>query len=116
MLQNRRVYTYIIMSFILVFIPSCAWADNLFQLKPVEYFKALKLPQEGREKHLLDWREPVFAADGKVTYYQPPQPVLELLNDPSPLHAREYLNWQKAKMDRIVKAQEAVARLSKDSQ
>ena len=89
-----------------------AWASGFFQLSPVEYFsdgKRSMRQQFQKTQKAMDWHEPVLTPDGRVTFYVPPQPVLRLLQDPSPEHARQYLAWQDEKMERVLKAQEAVA-------
>ena len=92
-------------------------ASNPFKMGKVSYFFDEKdilnqLPVE--EYSAIDWREPIASADGKMTYYTPPEHVLRLLNDPSPSNAQGYMDWEKAKIERIVKAQEAVMKLQQE--
>ena len=97
-----------------MFLPACAFAANPFNMGKVEYFsdgkKSLRQPLEAMQKS-MDWREPVLGSDGTMQYYTPPDPVLRLLNDPTPENARSYFDWQKAKTERIIKAQEVLSAL-----
>ena len=89
-------------------------ASDFFHMGPLEYFPSgKKSMKEGfkRIQRNLDWREPVLSPDGRMANYVPPQPVLDLLDDPTPAHARQYLAWQDAKMERVLKAQEVLAAL-----
>ena len=115
MLQDRRTYTFFFITMILLLVPSYAWAGNFFKLGNLEYFEIAKKQKLKRQEHVLDWRQPIFNADGKVSYYQPPKTVLDLLNDPTPKNAQNYLKWQKEKMERIARAQEAVDLVSKEN-
>jgi hypothetical protein len=45
-----------------------------------------------------------------------PEPYLNLLNDPSIDNAKRYVAWQQEKMDRINKAQLAIASIAKDGE
>ena len=96
-----------------LFLANISFAANPFNMGKVMYFsngkKSMKKTQKG-----MDWREASLNADGTITYISPPPAVARLLDDPTPQNARLYLNWQKKKIDRIVKAQEALLRVQKD--
>ena len=99
---------------IVLFLTDCGRADNLFHMGPLEYFSDSKRPvkeQFQRTQKAIDWREPALTSDGKMTFYVPPQPVLSLLEDPTPDNARQYLAWQDEKMERVLRAQGALAAL-----
>ena len=84
---------------------SCLYAANPYQLGGVDYFH-----DESQEKSLqkkqqpFDWREPSYA---------PPEIVSTLLNDPTPENARAYLDWQRQKIERIIKAQKMINQITK---
>ncbi len=97
-----------------LFPVSFCFAANPFKMGKVEYFfdeKDIFGQRQEEAQMAMDWREPVSSADGKMIYYTPPEQILRLLNDPSPENAQGYMDWQKEKIERIVKAQEAVVRL-----
>ncbi len=96
-----------------VLINSAVWAANPFALGKVDYFNEASLQKAmvRQEEKSLDWREPIIGADGKVTYYQPPSPVLALLDNPTEENAQAYLEWQDAKTIRMQKAQEVLERV-----
>lgn len=99
---------------IVLFCADCAGASGFFHMGPVEYFSDSKRSMKEefqKTQKTIDWREPVLTSDGRVTFYVPPQPVLDLLENPTPDHARQYLDWQNEKMERVLKAQEALAAL-----
>lgn len=92
---------------------SLACAANPFNLGKVDYFKdgsALSVAMQAQEEH-IDWREPVMGAGGAMSLYTPPQPVLDLLEQPTKENALRYMKWQRIKMERINKAAALVAQL-----
>ena len=90
-------------------ITSNIYAANPYKLGEVDFFhdrfQSRSLNEENKS---FDWSEPSIASDGKVSSYIPPAPMLTLLEDPSPQNARTYLDWQKHKIEKIIKAQEAI--------
>ena len=81
----------------------CAWASDFFHMGPVEYFPGSKRSmREGfrQAQKIADWREP----------------VADLLDNPTPDNARRYLDWQDEKMQRVLKAQEALAAVEQEEQ
>jgi len=56
------------------------------------------------------WKEPVVSADGTVSSYTPPAALLRLLEDPTEENAIEYLQWQRRRIEKILRAQKAIAR------
>ena len=90
------------------------YAANPYRLGEVDYFHnklQAQAPQEEREP--FDWREPSLTADGKASYYTPPAPMLNLLENPTPDNAKAYLDWQKQKVEKIMKAQEVIDQVVK---
>lgn len=64
-------------------------------------------PPEAAEK----WTESVTADNGQVTRHTPAPIVIDLLEDPSETNARRYLQWQREKLQKILKAQQVVERV-----
>ena len=90
----------------------CAWASDFFHMGPVEYFPGSKRSmREGfrQAQKIADWREPVLTS-------LPPQPVVDLLDNPTPENARQYLAWQDEKIQRVLKAQEVLAAVEQEEQ
>ena len=105
MLQNCCSLIFIVM---MIVHPYKASANDYYRLQHLEFFKKIEKSDLSADKALIDWREPMVDANGKITYYQPPQPVLNLLNVPNQENAREYLRWQQRKTEQIIKAQEVL--------
>lgn len=57
------------------------------------------------------WQDVVLEASGRVTSYRPPAVVVQLLENPTEENARKYLQWQRARLDRIRRAQEMIERV-----
>src|SRR5689334_13149972 len=90
------------------------YAANPYQLGEVDYFHSPQAKSLDKKEDVFDWREPSITADGKTTYYIPPEPMLVLLTNPTPEHARAYLDWQRQKVEKIMKAQEAIDHVLKE--
>jgi hypothetical protein len=88
------------------------WAANPYRLGEVDYFH--QQAENIQEEPAFDWRDASLSADGQAASYVPPGPVLTLLDNPSQSNARAYLNWQKQKIERIMKAQEAIDQVLKE--
>ena len=102
--------------FILIWIlPHNLYAANPYKLGDVDYFKDSLLSPSKEEHKTLDWQEPFLNAEGKINFYTPPIAVANLLESPTDANAKAYLNWQKLKMQRIIKAQEAIDQAIKES-
>ena len=83
----------------------------------MDYFNSKSPVQsspEEKEEEDFDWRDPSVSDDGKTTYYIPPGPMLTLLKDPTLENAKVYVNWQKNKVERIMKAQEVIEQAIKE--
>ena len=71
---------------------------------------------EKKEEKKLDvndrdfWTEVTKTPDGTLTYYKPPKAVLDFVTNPTEENAREYLLWNKKKMERIAEAQKVLAK------
>ncbi len=91
-------------------LASCAYAANPYKFNELAYFERKKLQQEELTNHaeVFDFREPVLGSDGNMTYYTPPSAVLKLLQNPTYENAQAYMAWQKQKMLKINKAQQAI--------
>ncbi len=91
------------------------YAANPYKLGEVNFFYNNNEEQSlESEDQSFDWRDPIISNDGKVSYYSPPTPMLTLLEFPSKKNARAYLNWQKQKVDKIIKAQEIIEEVLKE--
>jgi len=91
------------------------YAANPYKLGEVDYFRHKNVGDSEAQYSPFDWREPTVSLDGHVTYYTPPEPMLTLLENPTAENAKAYLSWQKMKVERILKAQEAINQeLNKD--
>jgi hypothetical protein len=88
----------------IVIIPN-AFSANPYQLGEVDYFHSFQDRQEDEE--LLDWREFPLTSEDRSSY-EPPRVVLTLLEKPTLENARAYLAWQRKKIKKIIKAQEAI--------
>ena len=113
---RRRILIYIpsLRSALFLLFITPAFAANPFHLGKVQYFPEDK--QHLKEtvdqmQQTIDWREPVMGANGTMTEYIPPTPVLRLLDDPTPANAQAYLDWQEEKSRRITRAQRTLDEL-----
>ncbi len=61
------------------------------------------------------WTEPMVGADGKVSLYVPPKPVLAFLQEPTRENARQYVAWQSERMKRIKAAVEMLRTLQSET-
>jgi thiol-disulfide isomerase/thioredoxin len=66
---------------------------------------------ETRPEAAAKWTESVTSENGQVTRHTPSPIVIDLLEDPSEANARRYLQWQREKLQKILRAQEAVERV-----
>ena len=91
--------------------------DGIYGLSEINYFnmkelrKTDKKPFQGTVnkdntsvKQDL-WTEPAISADGKVSYYRPPQVVVDFLENPTMENAKAYVKWNQEKLAKITKAQ-----------
>ncbi len=93
------------------------YAANPYRLGGVDYFNSKSPAQaspEEKEEESFDWRDPSIGDDGKATYYIPPGPMLTLLKEPTLQNAKLYIEWQKQKVSRIIKAQKAIDQALKE--
>ena len=79
------------------------YAANPYQLGEVDYFS-----HKEQIKEAFDWHEPAMTSDGQLEVYTPPKMVLNLLENPTDTNARAYLAWQRQKVEKIIKAQQAI--------
>ena len=91
------------------------YAANPYKMGQLDYFNRKVVASQDQETNqYFDFRDPSIGADGKVVYYMPPSAMLTLLEAPTPENARAYLMWQKQKVARIIKAQEAIDEVVKE--
>ncbi len=103
--------------FILIWIMSSnSYAANPYKMGSLDYFDRKIGASKAETKQEFDFRDPTIGADGKVAYYMPPSAMLTLLEAPTPENARAYLLWQRQKVARIIKAQQAVDRVMKEQE
>jgi len=55
-----------------------------------------------------DWGQLVKQADGTMAYHELPRPLIEVLEDPSPVKIRAYFEWKLARTQKILRAAEAM--------
>ena len=91
---------------------SHAYAANPYKMGEVDYFYK-KADNEYRQD--VDFREPTIGADGQISYYTPPSVMLDLLEKPTPEHAKLYLIWQKQRLSRFIRAQQAIDQVVKEN-
>ena len=87
--------------------------ESIYGFSEVDYFnmKGLKKPDTRKIQATVDksedpvsqdlWIEPAISADGKVSYYRPPQVVVDFLDDPTLENGRLILHgtsksWQRS--------------------
>ncbi len=89
-------------------------AGNGYGLGRVEFFPRDESKENSKKdsEDVFRWQEVLLDANGQTVVYDPPDKVRRLLEEPNPQNARQYLNWQKEKVERIIKAQQAVYELS----
>ena len=97
--------------------------DGIYGLTEIDYFnmKGLKKIDKRAIKATVDkseapisqdlWIEPAISADGKVSYYRPPQVVVDFLDDPTKENGKAYIEWNQQKLAKITKAQEVLQEL-----
>jgi len=101
------------------------YADQgIYGLSEIDYFNMKGLKKtDNREIHAtvdksgapIDqdlWIEPAISADGKVSYYRPPQVVVDFLDDPTIENGKAYLAWNQEKLAKITKAQTVLQELA----
>ena len=91
-----------------LFFSTELYAANPFQLGQVDYFHQKVQTNSAQENNQdFDWNE---------HGYLPPSSVLTLLDHPTPENARAYLAWQRLKVNRIIKAQQAIDQALKEEE
>ncbi len=93
---------------------SISYAANPYKMGEVDYFQQHNSSDSSQmnQKSSFDFREPSVTAEGQISYYTPPSAVSNLLANPTSENARAYINWQKQKVQRIIKAQEMIEKVS----
>ncbi len=99
--------------------------DGIYGLTEIDYFdsKGLKKLDKRKINATIDkkeppieqdlWIEPAISADGKTSYYKPPQVVVDFLDDPTMENGKKYIEWNQKKMAKIQKAQTVLQALAK---
>ena len=62
------------------------------------------------------WAEPIRGADGKMSVHVPPAAVLQFIENPTMETGRQYLNWQKEKMEKIAAGVEILRKLKEQDE
>lgn len=100
--------------------------DGLYALTEIDYFdsKGIKKTEKKEIQATIDkkeppleqelWIEPAMSADGKVSYYKPPQVVVDFLDDPTTENGKKYIEWNQKKLAKIQKAQTVLQELAKE--
>lgn len=52
------------------------------------------------------WAEPIRQPDGRYSVYLPPKAVLDFLEDPTPENLKAYLDWKRARAEKLQRAME----------
>ncbi len=98
--------------------------DGIYGFQEIDYFnmKGLKKTDKREIHATVDkseapisqdlWIEPAISADGKVSYYRPPQVVVDFLDDPTKENGKAYIEWNQEKLAKITKAQEVLQELA----
>ena len=98
--------------------------DGIYGLTEIDYFnmKGLKKTDKRKIQATVDkseapisqdlWIEPAISADGKVSYYRPPQVVVDFLDDPTKENGKAYIEWNQQKLAKITKAQGVLQELA----
>lgn len=108
--------------FFVVFLCSLIRADDssFFGYSKVKFFDTPEEQKESVQKETQIqqslFAEPVVGPDGKIRIYVPPRPVLEFLNNPNEENAKEYLKWNKQRIEKIAKAQAVLQKVVKEEQ
>jgi len=100
--------------------------DGIYGFTEIDYFNMKGLKKiDKREIHAtVDkneapikqdlWIEPAISADGKVSYYRPPQVVVSFLDDPTKENGKAYIEWNQQKLAKITKAQAVLQELAQE--
>ena len=112
--------------FLFVYASSLHADESIYGFSEVDYFnmKELKKPDTSKIEAAVDkqeapvsqdlWIEPAISADGKVSYYKPPQVVVDFLDNPTTENGKAYLSWNQQKLAKITKAQEVLQELASE--
>lgn len=115
-------------SFLMLFLlAGRCWAEEgIYNLSEIDYFnmKGIRKTDTREIRATVDkksppidqslWIEPAVSADGKVSYYKPPQVVIDFLEDPSRENGIEYLKWNQQRLAKVEKAQVVLQELAKE--
>ena len=104
-----------------------AYADEgIYGFSEIDYFNLKGLKKtDNREIHAtVDkdeapinqdlWIEPAISADGKTSYYRPPQVVVDFLDNPTMENGKAYIAWNQLKLAKITKVQEVLQALASE--
>ena len=98
--------------------------EGIYGFTEIDYFnmKGLKKTDKREIQATVDkseapisqdlWIEPAISADGKVSYYRPPQVVVDFLDNPTKKNGKAYIEWNQQKLAKITKAQEVLQELA----
>ena len=89
----------------------CSLSYAGFFSNPVQFFgstrtetKPLQSGKIQNKPRVSIWAQPIIMPDGSIRIYVPPMQVISFLNNPTHLNAKEYLSWEKQRIDKIAKA------------
>ena len=113
MLKKSSIF---IVFFLCVTVPSFA-EDSIYGFNEIDYFgmkglkkvdqREIRATQDKKEPPIEEnlWIEPVVSADGKVSYYRPPQTVIDFLENPTRETGSKYVEWSEKRIEKVQKAQ-----------
>jgi hypothetical protein len=98
---------------VLMIFPLPVLAANPYELGEVDYFGHPEIVKDLKQTP-FDWRDVTRDPQGQTIVYTPPVPVINLLENPTRENAKAYLDWQRQKVQRIMKAQEMIDQVLKE--
>jgi len=122
--MQRPNKVFICVCFLIGFALRVYANDGIYGFTEIDYFnmKGLKKTDKREIHATVDkseapisqdlWIEPAISADGKVSYYRPPQVVVDFLDDPTKENGKAYIEWNQEKLAKITKAQEVLQELA----
>lgn len=113
------IFAFVILGFQL----TAANAESLFGYRKIDFFHGAEVQQPDKpplnvtenspERVESEWAEPVVSPSGKVSIYLPPKEVRDFLEKPDPENARTYLNWNLKRINKLILAQQLLAKEAK---
>ena len=122
----RLSKAFLVLGVVTSFAGSCWAEEGIYNLSEIDYFnmKGVKKTDTREIRATVDkksppidqslWIEPAVSADGKVSYYKPPQVVIDFLDDPTRENGMEYLKWNQQRLAKVDKAQAVLQDLARE--